>query len=133
MRRVVVGAAVALIACLAAVACSNASDSTCPNGLLKGETFLGVENECCECVGGPAIYTCGGGLTCDGQTGGAWWASCGDGACQGYAPLPGALPCTSTAGAACSTIGATCVVDGDPCNRSEVCEPTDPYACDAGP
>lgn len=56
-----------------------------------------------------------------------WYTTCGDPACGGYTPTPGATLCSDEqAGAACSEDGVRCELPGDDCNTDLLCTDTDP-------
>lgn len=78
----------------------------------------------CACVAG----------ACDNDDGGAdaaaqlqWYQTCGDPACGGYAPTPGATLCTTEMeGASCSERDARCEIANDDCNTDLQCTDSDP-------
>jgi len=63
----------------------------------------------------------------------AWYATCGDPACGGYAgPFEGVPVCTTEAeGEPCADEGATCDLEND-CNGRMVCSTSDPKADSGG-
>jgi hypothetical protein len=56
-----------------------------------------------------------------------WYTTCGDPACSGYTPTPGATVCTNQqVGQACSEANATCEIPDDSCNANLLCTTSDP-------
>jgi hypothetical protein len=120
-------------ACLfVAPACSSSSASHSPpaeagGGCSVGQTFVGSNGLCCECVGGAETYRCGGGIKCDAPM---WWPSCGDSPCTGFKPIAGVALCTGEQGAGyCTTAGAKCQFESNDCNLVATCSLVNPYVC----
>jgi hypothetical protein len=56
-----------------------------------------------------------------------WYTTCGDPACGGYSPTPGATLCSSEqAGQACGQADARCEIPNDDCNADLLCTDGDP-------
>ncbi|HEX2572815.1 MAG TPA: hypothetical protein VH877_24910 [Polyangia bacterium] len=69
---------------------------------------------------------------CDGTRNPAWYYTCGDPVCQGYAPRDGGVACsTERAGDPCTAVGQQCDPRDD-CNRQLVCATTDPTRAPGG-
>ena len=56
-----------------------------------------------------------------------WFTTCGDPACGGYMPTPGATLCTDQrVGQACGPLDSSCEIPGDDCNADLLCTTSDP-------
>ena len=72
------------------------------------------------------------GATCGGEDDGGdpplqWYQTCGDPACGGFNPPPGAAFCTDqVTGDVCPADGDSCVIPDDSCNTSLLCTDSDP-------
>jgi Chaperone of endosialidase len=56
-----------------------------------------------------------------------WFTTCGDPACGGYTPTPGATVCTDQqVGQACGALDTRCEIPDDSCNADLLCTTSDP-------